>query len=119
MSHMFFCKENVCSALFCSVPFWETFRFFAYRIPKRLEDDHPRRGREVESQAAALEAAQEDPRVPVVAQPVEAGLTVVILHAAVITCILEPFVIEKGLDNVEHGRELREDDELVLLHLLV
>ncbi|TFB07735.1 hypothetical protein CCMA1212_000512 [Trichoderma ghanense] len=88
-----------------------------YGIPKRLNDDDPRRGSQVQPQAAALEAAQQHPRLVVLAQPPQALLARVVAHAAVVAREREAFLAQERLHQVQHRRELREDDELVLVGL--
>ena len=88
-----------------------------YRVPERLDDDDPRRRRQVQPQTTAPQTAQQDSNFLILAQSSEALLAGVVLHAAVVSRKLEPFVVEERLYQVEHRRELGEDDELVLLHL--
>lgn len=83
------------------------------RIPPRIDDENSGRLRQVQRHAAGLERNEEDLDVGVVHEIFDRLLALRGRHAAVQHDGVEAGPTEAPLDELQHGRELREDNRLV------
>ena len=89
-----------------------------YGIPEWFKDDDARGGCQVQAQGSALQRAEQDAARLLLAQHFQARLAEIVPHTTIIAGVFIPISLQKRLNQVQHTRELAEDDEFMLISFL-